>query len=69
MPSYNVMGVARRTLEASVRYRDADLGPQLSGLNAISAGPMRTLWRGDRTARATSTAFRARPRRCVATSS
>ncbi|MFZ5915080.1 MAG: SDR family oxidoreductase [Pseudomonadota bacterium] len=43
MPDYNVMGVAKAALEASVRYLAADLGPQGVRVNAISAGPMRTL--------------------------
>ncbi len=43
VPSYNVMGVAKAALEASVRYLAADLGPQGIRVNAISAGPMRTL--------------------------
>jgi enoyl-[acyl-carrier protein] reductase I len=43
MPSYNVMGVAKAALEASVRYLAVDLGPQAIRVNAISAGPMRTL--------------------------
>ena len=43
MPSYNVMGVAKAALEASVRYLAADLGPERVRINAISAGPMRTL--------------------------
>ena len=43
MPSYNVMGVAKAALEASVRYLAADLGPSNIRVNAISAGPMRTL--------------------------
>src|ERR1700743_1220961 len=43
MPSYNVMGVAKAALEASVRYLAADLGPDAIRVNAISAGPMRTL--------------------------
>ncbi len=42
-PNYNVMGVAKAGLEASVRYLAADLGPQGVRVNAISAGPMRTL--------------------------
>ncbi|MDH3234757.1 MAG: SDR family oxidoreductase, partial [Alphaproteobacteria bacterium] len=42
-PNYNVMGVAKAALEASVRYLSADLGPQGVRVNAISAGPMRTL--------------------------
>ena len=43
MPNYNVMGVAKAALEASVRYLAADFGPQGIRVNAISAGPMRTL--------------------------
>lgn len=43
MPFYNVMGVAKAALEASVRYLAADLGPDNIRVNAISAGPMRTL--------------------------
>jgi enoyl-[acyl-carrier protein] reductase I len=43
VPSYNVMGVAKAALEASVRYLAADLGPHSIRVNAISAGPMRTL--------------------------
>jgi enoyl-[acyl-carrier protein] reductase I len=43
MPHYNVMGVAKAALEASVRYLAADLGKDNIRVNAISAGPMRTL--------------------------
>ena len=43
MPNYNVMGVAKAALEASVRYLAADLGEDNIRVNAISAGPMRTL--------------------------
>lgn len=43
MPNYNVMGVAKAALEASTRYLAADLGPQGIRVNALSAGPMRTL--------------------------
>jgi enoyl-[acyl-carrier protein] reductase I len=43
MPNYNVMGVAKAALEASVRYLAADYGPQSIRVNAISAGPIRTL--------------------------
>src|ERR1700674_1578869 len=43
MPHYNVMGVAKAALEASVRYLAADLGKDGIRVNAISAGPMRTL--------------------------
>lgn len=41
--NYNVMGVAKSALESSVRYLAADLGPQNIRVNAISAGPIRTL--------------------------
>ena len=41
--NYNVMGVAKAALEASVRYLAADLGPEGVRVNAISAGPVRTL--------------------------
>lgn len=43
VPNYNVMGVAKAALEASVRYLAADLGAQKIRVNAISAGPVRTL--------------------------
>jgi enoyl-[acyl-carrier protein] reductase I len=43
MPNYNVMGVAKAALEASVRYLAVDFGPQKVRVNAISAGPIRTL--------------------------
>ena len=43
MPNYNVMGVAKAALEASVYYLAADLGPRGIRINAISAGPIRTL--------------------------
>jgi len=43
MPNYNIMGVAKAALEASVRYLAADLGAKNIRINAISAGPMRTL--------------------------
>ncbi len=42
-PNYNVMGVAKAGLEAAVRYLAADLGPDNVRVNAISAGPIRTL--------------------------
>jgi enoyl-[acyl-carrier protein] reductase I len=42
-PNYNVMGVAKAALEASVRYLAVDLGPQNIRVNAISAGPIKTL--------------------------
>jgi len=43
MPNYNVMGVAKAALEASVRYLAVDYGPNRIRVNAISAGPVRTL--------------------------
>ena len=43
MPHYNVMGVAKAALEASVRYLAADLGKESIRVNAISAGPIKTL--------------------------
>ncbi len=43
VPNYNVMGVAKAALEASVRYLAADLGPSGIRVNALSAGPVKTL--------------------------
>ena len=43
MPNYNVMGLAKAALEASVRYLAVDFGPSAIRVNAISAGPIRTL--------------------------
>ncbi len=43
MPNYNVMGLCKAALEASVRYLACDLGPKQIRVNAISAGPIRTL--------------------------
>lgn len=43
MPHYNVMGIAKAALEASVRYMAMDLGPKNIRVNAISAGPIKTL--------------------------
>jgi enoyl-[acyl-carrier protein] reductase I len=43
VPNYNVMGVAKAALEASVRYLASELGPEGMRVNAISAGPIRTL--------------------------
>jgi enoyl-[acyl-carrier protein] reductase I len=43
IPSYNVMGLAKASLEANVRFLAADLGPQGIRVNAISAGPVKTL--------------------------
>ncbi len=45
VPNYNVMGVAKAALEASVRYLAADFGPENIRVNAISAGPIRTFGR------------------------
>ena len=42
-PNYNVMGVAKAALEANVRYLAADLGPQHIRVNAVSAGPIKTI--------------------------
>ena len=42
-PNYNVMGVAKAALESSVRYLASDLGPQNIRVNAVSAGPIKTL--------------------------
>ena len=46
VPRYNVMGVAKAALEASVRYLAADLGPEQIRVNAVSAGPIKTLAAG-----------------------
>lgn len=43
LPSYNVMGLAKASLEANVRYLAADLGPEGIRVNGISAGPIKTL--------------------------
>jgi enoyl-[acyl-carrier protein] reductase I len=43
MPNYNVMGVAKASLEANVRYMASSLGPENIRVNAVSAGPIRTL--------------------------
>ena len=43
MPNYNVMGLAKASLEANVRYMAESLGPQGARVNAISAGPIKTL--------------------------
>ncbi|MDX6472310.1 MAG: enoyl-[acyl-carrier protein] reductase, partial [Gaiellaceae bacterium] len=43
VPHYNVSGVAKATLDASVKYLASDLGPKNIRVNAISAGPVRTL--------------------------
>ena len=43
MPNYNVMGLAKASLEAAVRYLASSLGPQALRVNAISAGPIKTL--------------------------
>ena len=43
VPNYNVMGVAKASLEANMRYLAASLGPRGIRVNSISAGPIRTL--------------------------
>jgi enoyl-[acyl-carrier protein] reductase I len=43
VPKYNIMGVAKAALEATMRYLASDLGPEGIRVNAISAGPIRTL--------------------------
>ena len=43
LPNYNVMGLAKASLEANVRYMSAGLGPEGTRVNAISAGPIKTL--------------------------
>ena len=43
MPNYNIMGMAKASLEASVRYMAVTLGPEGTRVNAISAGPIKTL--------------------------
>jgi enoyl-[acyl-carrier protein] reductase I len=43
MPNYNVMGIAKAALEASVKYLAVDLGPKKIRVNAVSAGPIKTL--------------------------
>ena len=43
IPNYNVMGVAKAALEATVRYLSADVGPDNIRVNAVSAGPIKTL--------------------------
>ena len=43
LPNYNIMGVAKAALEASVRYAAADMGKQGVRVNAISSGPIKTL--------------------------
>jgi enoyl-[acyl-carrier protein] reductase I len=42
-PNYNVMGVAKAALESTIRYLASDLGPQNIRVNAVSAGPIKTL--------------------------
>ena len=43
MPGYNVMGVAKAALDSTMKYLAADLGPKNIRVNAVSAGPVRTL--------------------------
>ena len=66
--NYNVMGVAKAALEASVRYLAADLGPEGIRVNAISAGPVRTLAARASPASRRCMARSPRSRRCAPTS-
>jgi len=66
--NYNVMGVAKAALEASVRYLAADLGPDGVRVNAISAGPIRTLAASGIATSSGCMARSRRPRRCAPTS-
>ena len=68
MPNYNVMGVAKAALEASVRYLAADYGPQGIRVNAISAGLIRTLAGAGIADGRVLFNFRRRIRRCAAAS-
>ena len=43
MPSYNIMGVAKASLESNIRYMASNLGPYGVRVNGISAGPIKTL--------------------------
>jgi enoyl-[acyl-carrier-protein] reductase (NADH) len=43
MPNYNIMGLAKASLEAAVRYMAVSLGPEGTRVNAVSAGPIKTL--------------------------
>jgi enoyl-[acyl-carrier protein] reductase I len=67
-PHYNVMGIAKAALEASMRYLAADLGPAGIRVNAISAGPLRTLSAAASTAFARCSTTTRRVHRCAATS-
>ncbi len=69
IPNYNVMGVAKASLEASVRFLAADAGPRGVRVNGISAGPIKTLSAaGIAGFRKILSATWRRSRRCVATS-
>jgi enoyl-[acyl-carrier protein] reductase I len=61
VPNYNVMGVAKASLEAAMRYLASDLGPQKIRVNAISAGPVKTA--SARAVKDFSTVLEAGPRR------
>ena len=62
MPNYNVMGVAKAALESLMRYLAADYGPDNIRINAISAGPIRTLAGAGIADARFDVQFRARPR-------
>ena len=72
VPNYNVMGVAKAALEASTRYLANDMGPKGVRVNAISAGPIKTVssvrcstrWRRSRRSGATSTRWTSATPRC-----
>ena len=68
VPNYNVMGLAKASLEANVRYLAACLGPEGIRVNGISAGPIKTLAAaGHRQLLASCCRASRRRRRCVAT--
>ncbi len=66
MPNYNVMGVAKAALEASVRYLAADYGPSAIRVNAISAGPVHARRRGKLPMRGSCSTTRSATPRCGA---
>ena len=67
VPHYNVMGVAKAALEATVRYLASAMGPQKIRVNAISAGPIKTLaGRGGWARWGRCCAYMRRSRRCAA---
>jgi enoyl-[acyl-carrier protein] reductase I len=68
IPSYNVMGLAKASLEANVRFLAADLGPKGIRVNGISAGPIKTLAAAGIAGLRKMLSPRGGPRRCAATS-